>query len=349
MQEELINEQTEKEIVKNDEQLNDLQLEINEEVAKELEKTENAKRQNLIKKLDGLVDDFTLSKVGLEELQSIRKSRLENLKKYADGEGIFAFDQTDYFELLDNELNGQLTFLKNSALNTFDDYIQFYENEKSRIISNPPKSFKYDTLEELEKLASELSGSNMRDKFLVEDDVSYFLRSDGKKERAEYWYDRNVRAAYTREADEQRRQDMAEYGHDLVRVSAHSDSSELCAPYQGKIFSEFGRSDRYKPLQTAIDGGLRHINCRHLISEYFPGLSTPTAEIWGDNLTPKVSDKERKEAYARRQQGKYNRRQAKKYDDRYRRAKAMGDEEKAREYRNKRIAFNKRATALGVN
>jgi len=61
---------------------------------------------------------------------------------------------------------------------------------------------------------------------------------------------------------------MIENGYDLVEVSSHPDSSALCKPWQGKIYSLTGKTKGYKMLSEAIDGGLFRPNCRHTISIY---------------------------------------------------------------------------------
>ena len=66
-----------------------------------------------------------------------------------------------------------------------------------------------------------------------------------------------------------------EHGYDLVRVSSHFNCCDLCAPYEGRIFSLSGRSKKYPPLSQAIRGGLFHPNCLHDTSAYFPGKSQP--------------------------------------------------------------------------
>ena len=77
-----------------------------------------------------------------------------------------------------------------------------------------------------------------------------------------------------------------EYGYDLVRVSAHFTSCQLCSPWEGRILSQSGKSDRYPSLNDAISGGLFHPNCAHDISPYFIGLS-PKQEV---NVDPNVQN-----------------------------------------------------------
>ena len=67
-------------------------------------------------------------------------------------------------------------------------------------------------------------------------------------------------------------------GYDLVRVSSHFRACELCTPYQGKIFSRSGKNKKFRPLSTAISGGLFHPNCVHRLSPYFPGVSASKLE-----------------------------------------------------------------------
>lgn len=69
-----------------------------------------------------------------------------------------------------------------------------------------------------------------------------------------------------------------EAGYDLVLVSAHFRTCQLCAPWEGEILSQTGQSEKYQPLQTAIDQGLLHPNCAHGLVPFIPGL-TERAEV----------------------------------------------------------------------
>ncbi|NIT58768.1 MAG: minor capsid protein, partial [Aliifodinibius sp.] len=61
--------------------------------------------------------------------------------------------------------------------------------------------------------------------------------------------------------------------HDLVRMSTHFPTSDLCVDWQGGVYSQSGQSDNYPSLQTAIEGGAFHVNCKHSLGGYFPGTS----------------------------------------------------------------------------
>lgn len=88
------------------------------------------------------------------------------------------------------------------------------------------------------------------------------------------------------------------YGTDLIEVSSHSGARPLCAPYQGRIFSRSGRSDKYPPLSETSYGeaaGLFGINCGHVAYPYWEGLSTKT-------YSPTKSESQNAEQYAESQQ-----------------------------------------------
>lgn len=63
-----------------------------------------------------------------------------------------------------------------------------------------------------------------------------------------------------------------EYGNDLVQISVHFPTSDLCEPHQGRVFSISGDSE-YPSLDSAISDGLYHPNCKHTQSGYTEGVS----------------------------------------------------------------------------
>lgn len=101
------------------------------------------------------------------------------------------------------------------------------------------------------------------------------------------------------------------YGHDLVFSSYLGDSSNLCQPWQNRIYSISGRfSAAHQALDTALWplGGLFHPNCRHTIEPYFEG------ETQLDNPNPPESDII-KEKYDQRQEWLKTNRQFERYRD----------------------------------
>lgn len=104
-------------------------------------------------------------------------------------------------------------------------------------------------------------------------------------------------------------------GNPFVVVSNHSNCSELCLPWQGKVYiddvySGGKASDGpYPLLSTAMAGGLFHPNCRHNMTTYVPGQSRLPEPV--DNTKALASYKqEQQQRYMERQVRKYKRRAA---------------------------------------
>lgn len=69
---------------------------------------------------------------------------------------------------------------------------------------------------------------------------------------------------------------MVENGYDLVQVSAHGGTCDVCADWEGKILSLTGETDGYPTVDQAEGAGLFHPNCRHALSALIPSLSRET-------------------------------------------------------------------------
>lgn len=86
---------------------------------------------------------------------------------------------------------------------------------------------------------------------------------------------------------------MAGGGYDLVMVSSHYTSCDLCAPWQGEILSLGGKSPAFKSLSQAEAEGLFHPNCRHTYSPYHAEFFDK-AQIWDTDQQKYVSADEYK-------------------------------------------------------
>jgi hypothetical protein len=117
---------------------------------------------------------------------------------------------------------------------------------------------------------------------------------------------------------------LQEYGIDLVLISQHYPTSDLCAPYQGRVFSISGSSDQYPSLQSAISGGLYHPNCKHSQSGYKRGQNIPEAR-------EKVDSAKNKKRYEASQVQRYNERQIKSWKRREASAVTSDAQQKAKQ------------------
>lgn len=70
---------------------------------------------------------------------------------------------------------------------------------------------------------------------------------------------------------------MDDHDIDLVEVSSHMGARPRCAPFQGRVYSRSGTSDKYPPFSSTSYGepaGLLGINCGHVMYPYVEGRST---------------------------------------------------------------------------
>jgi hypothetical protein len=61
---------------------------------------------------------------------------------------------------------------------------------------------------------------------------------------------------------------LQEHGHDLVKVSRHSNACQYCAPWEGKILSLSGKTKGYPTLAEAKAAKFLHPNCKHAFGLY---------------------------------------------------------------------------------
>lgn len=75
-----------------------------------------------------------------------------------------------------------------------------------------------------------------------------------------------------------------ELGEDIIYVEPHPYACPECQEYQGKFYSISGKSLIYPSLQSAVDGGLKHPNCKHILTTYYGQKETNdySGEQWGE-------------------------------------------------------------------
>lgn len=91
-------------------------------------------------------------------------------------------------------------------------------------------------------------------------------------------YANMVARSTTREAGNIARENqLIENGYDLVEMSTHYPTCEICAPLQGRVYSISGDDPRFPPLSVAFSSGYHnvHPNCRHVIVPFIESLQTP--------------------------------------------------------------------------
>lgn len=68
-----------------------------------------------------------------------------------------------------------------------------------------------------------------------------------------------------------------EFGQDLVRITTHYPTCEICAPLQGKVYSISGRDSRYPKLTDERRPAI-HPRCRHVLVPYVRELDDNAEE-----------------------------------------------------------------------
>ena len=137
---------------------------------------------------------------------------------------------------------------------------------------------------------------------------------DGRKVNVSSYAEMALRTASQRATFMGEGQKRNEWGVYTVVVSAHASSCDLCLPWQAEVLIDDvyaqGKPDGiHKTVSEAMEAGLFHPNCRHLISTWFPGISILPRPI--DEETAKhLYDAERKQRYIERQIQRWKRREA---------------------------------------
>lgn len=89
---------------------------------------------------------------------------------------------------------------------------------------------------------------------------------------------------------------MAENEYDLVQVSSHGGSCDVCSDWEGKILSVTGKTKGYQTVAEAEAAGLFHPNCRHAINAIIPRLAELTSAYDNEVPTKVIEDKAEPEA-----------------------------------------------------
>jgi len=90
-----------------------------------------------------------------------------------------------------------------------------------------------------------------------------------------------------------------EYGQDLVRITVHYPTCEICAPLQGKVYSISGNDDRYPKLTDERRPPI-HPHCRHVLAPYVRELddnAEETEQHSNTSLTRDPRSEAEKQAY----------------------------------------------------
>lgn len=128
-----------------------------------------------------------------------------------------------------------------------------------------------------------------------------------------------------------------QYGVSTVLVSQYGACSNICLPWQGRVYIDDVYSDgkpngEYPLLSEAIAAGLYHPNCRHRHTTFFPEINRLPTPM---NTKPEVYEHEQEQRYNERMIRKYKRLQ-----------EGSCDEENQKKYGNKVSQWQERQREL---
>lgn len=167
----------------------------------------------------------------------------------------------------------------------------------------------------------QLSTAIMRD--FADEGVTGVIYSNGRRQSLEAYSELSARSLVMQASNQAGWNRIQEAGQDLIQISQHYPTSDLCEPWQGRAYSLSGMSDKYPSLDTAISGGLFHVNCKHSSSGFTEGISElPDKEM---------SRAQNREQYEASQQQRYNERQIRSWKRREATAVDPIEREKAKQ------------------
>ena len=112
-------------------------------------------------------------------------------------------------------------------------------------------------------------------KILADQGIISLKDAGGKAWQLDAYADMLTRTVLANTARDATKNQAAEYGYDLVQISAHGGCEE-CAPWEGVICSINGDAEGYPSLDEAEADGLFHPNCKHTFAIVPP--DTPPSE-----------------------------------------------------------------------
>ena len=256
----------------------------------------------------------------IKNLQNFNDDELEKLirKSYRQGSDQAA---ASLKKVLDEKVQDSLIQSDERAIRALtQEYQQSLDDTHFRILRQSEDVYRKAVREGAQFVNSgagtRLEGSQRILNDLANRGVTGFQDSAGRNWSLSSYVEMATRTATGRAQVEGNLNRMHENDVDLVVVSAHAESCELCDPWEGEILSISGDSDEYPSVDDARGEGLFHENCTHNLTAYIEGLTeTPEAEPGGED-------------YEDRQQQRYLERGTRKW--KRRQQAAMTDKEQSK-------------------
>ncbi len=94
----------------------------------------------------------------------------------------------------------------------------------------------------------------------------WYVQAGRYKYKPSYYAELVARTKFHQAQSQAALMQAANYDTDLIQVSSHNTTTEICMPFEGKIFSVSGKDKRFPPLTESPP---YHPNCLHLLFPAF--------------------------------------------------------------------------------
>ena len=152
-------------------------------------------------------------------------------------------------ETIADNATDQLNQVNTTLLNQSE---QVYRDIVNRTANNVVQGLST-AQEALDRVASEFAQNG----------VPALIDKSGRKWSTEAYVNMINRTHVNNVANDMQDERFREYGVDLVEISQHAGAREKCYPYQGKIFSIDGTSERFPPLSDTSKGEVDGLFGKH--------------------------------------------------------------------------------------
>ncbi|MCC2250072.1 phage minor capsid protein [Virgibacillus sp. AGTR] len=261
----------------------------------------------------------------LNEIESLNKQNIELLRKHSgktSEEIMKAIEKAGYGSLLDIEpmledgaKRGKLNKVppvkeSSSLLQVLEGYERQAKNSFNLVNSTMLDQSRIIYLDIINQTTGEvLAGVTTAQQALrktaskwAEQGVPALIDKKGRQWSTEAYTSMVMRSTSNDVANGMQDTRFNEYGVDLVEISSHAGARPLCEPYQGRIFSRSGNSEKYPTLSETSIGhpaGLFGVNCGHVKYPYFEGMKK-TYHPYDQETNDKQYESSQKQRYLER-------------------------------------------------
>lgn len=234
-----------------------------------------ARRLQVLKNIDSILQklDKNTSEWFKGEVERYYKEYSQDTVVVLDSSG---FPVTSSFSSIDEEAIKTMT----------DDIMAYYRDSYSGVKRAAMRMLNDSARDQVTALLAEgrITGETRKaiaDKIagLLKEGLVALVDRSGRKWSLESYANMLTRTMLVRTANQGVQNRLVDSGYDLVQVTEHIGSCQLCGPWQGKILSISGKHPNYPSVAKAEEAGLHHPNCKHRLVAYHEKLLEVSA-VW---------------------------------------------------------------------